>query len=211
MRPDRRRFHLRTGAVAIPNSTDPFALFDSWYAEAAACTDIEDHTAMTLATADAHGAPDARQVLLKGHDERGFVFYTNLTSPKTDHLRHNPRAALCFYWMPLGKQVRIRGPVEMVTDEEADAYFAKRPRQSNLGAWASKQSQVIEQPLALERRIARFVAKYLFGPVPRPEFWSGYRIMPERIEFWLKKPYRLHDRVCYSKTDTGWTRQRLYP
>jgi len=197
--------------LAIQNEESPFALFDCWYSEAAACEGIEDHTAMTLATTDERGFPDARQVLLKGFDASGFVFYTNLTSPKASHLTHTPRAALCFYWMPLGKQVRIRGTVEHTTDEEADAYFATRPRQSRLGAWASKQSQPLENPMALEKRIAKYVARYLFGPVPRPEFWNGFRVVPEEIEFWLKQPYRLHDRVLYTKTNTGWTRQRLYP
>ncbi len=197
--------------MAIKQEESPFVLFDNWYAEAAQCDGIEDHTALTLATVDAQGAPDARQVLLKGHDERGFVFYTNMTSPKADQLRATPRAALCFYWMPLGKQVRIRGPVEETTEAEADAYFASRPRQSRLGAWASKQSQPIESSHALEKRIAKYVARYLFGPVPRPEFWSGFRVIPETIEFWLKQPYRLHDRVLYTRAESGWDRKRLYP
>ena len=197
--------------MAIQNEASPLVLFDCWYAEAAQCEGIEDHTAVTLATTDERGAPDARQVLLKGHDERGFVFYTNLTSPKAGHLAHTPRAALGFYWMPLGKQVRIRGTVDRTTDKEADAYFATRPRQSRLGAWASKQSQPLESPMALETRLAKYVARHLFGPVPRPEFWGGFRVIPETIEFWLKQPYRLHDRVLYTKKDAGWDRQRLYP
>lgn len=197
--------------MAIEKEDCPFTLFDRWFNEAAACDAIEDHTAMTLATSDAQGRPDARQVLLKSHDSRGFVFYTNLTSPKAVQLRRTPYAALCFYWMPLEKQVRIRGPVEEVEPGEADAYFATRPRQSQLGAWASKQSQPLEAPLALERRVARYVARYLFGPVARPEFWSGFRVKPEVIEFWLKQPYRLHDRACYTKTSSGWICRRLYP
>ena len=197
--------------MGIEKEDCPFTLFSRWYDEAAACAGIDDHTAMTLATTDEQGRPDARQVLLKGHDERGFVFYTNMNSPKAAHLRKTPYAALCFYWMPLEKQVRIRGPVEYVTEEEADAYFASRPRQSRLGAWASKQSQPIEGPMALEKRIAKYVTRYLFGPVPRPDFWSGFRVIPEVIEFWLKQPYRLHDRACYTRTSSGWARQRLYP
>jgi len=197
--------------LAIQNEESPFVLFDCWYAEAARCDGIEDHTAMTLASTDERGRPDARQVLLKGHDARGFVFYTNLTSPKAAQLRLTPYAALCFYWMPLGKQVRIRGAVEQTTDAEADAYFATRPRQSRLGAWASKQSRPLEGAMALEKRVAKYVARYLFGPVPRPEFWSGFRVLPEEIEFWLKQPYRLHDRVLYTKTGSDWMRQRLYP
>ncbi len=202
---------LRFKQLTIQHEASPFVLFDCWYAEAAQCDGIEDHTALTLATTDAQGAPDARQVLLKGYDERGFVFYTNMTSPKAAQLRAMPRAALCFYWMPLGKQVRIRGAVEETSAEDADAYFASRPRQSRLGAWASKQSQPIETPRALEKRIAKYVARYLFGPVPRPEFWNGFRVIPETIEFWLKQPYRLHDRVLYTKAGSDWKRQRLYP
>ncbi len=197
--------------MAIQQEESPFVLFDNWYAEAAECEAIEDHTAMTLATTDATGAPDARQVLLKGHDPAGFVFYTNMISPKAAQLQAVPRAALCFYWMPLGKQVRIRGPVEHTSDAEADAYFASRPRQSRLGAWASKQSRPLESSRALEKRIAKYVSRYLFGPVPRPEFWSGFRVVPEAIEFWLKQPYRLHDRVLYTKSGADWVRQRLYP
>lgn len=197
--------------MAIPVEACPLVLFENWYAEAAACSAIDDHTAMTLATVDTAGMPDARQVLLKGHDERGFVFYTNMTSPKAEQLRQNPKAALCFYWMPLEKQVRIRGVVEEASLAEVDEYFASRPRQSQIGAWASRQSQPIDTPLALEKRIAKYIARYLFGAVPRPDFWRGFRVVPEVIEFWLKQPYRLHDRVCYYRTDKGWDRKRLYP
>lgn len=200
--------------MAIPVYPNPFELFDTWYREAEACAAIDDHTAMTLATADASGAPDARVVLLKGFDERGFVFYTNLTSVKGGQLAANPRVALCFYWMPLEKQVRIRGPIEPVTDEEADAYHATRPRQSQIGAWASKQSRPIEHRFELERRVARYAARFGLRKVPRPEFWSGFRVLPERIEFWLKQPFRLHDRVLYTPDETqpgAWRRQRLFP
>ncbi len=197
--------------MSIPNETDPLALFKQWYEEASACEGIEDHTAMTLATANEAGLPDARMVLLKSYDERGFVFFTNLTSPKAGQLRATPYAALCFYWMPLGKQVRIRGPVEPTTSEEADAYHATRPRDSQVGAWASKQSQPMQGRFELEKRIAKYLAKFGLGHVPRPEFWSGFRVKPEQIEFWLKQPYRLHDRVLYHRTSTGWERQRLFP
>ena len=197
--------------MAITPETNPFDLFAKWYAEAEACGGIDDHTAMTLATADASGAPYARQVLLKGFDERGFTFYTNLTSPKAGQLNENPRAALCFYWMPLEKQVRIRGAVEPVTEAEADAYFATRPRQSQIGAWASKQSQPLEGRLILERRIIQYGAKYALVAVPRPPFWSGFRVIPDTIEFWLKMPYRLHDRLVYSRAADGWEQHRLYP
>ncbi len=197
--------------MAISVEDNPYDLFAKWYAEAEACGGIDDHTAVTLATADAEGAPDARQVLLKGFDDRGFVFYTNLTSPKAGQLAENPRAALCFYWMPLEKQVRVRGPVEPVTDAEADAYFASRPRQSQVGAWASKQSRPLEGRFELERRIVKYGAKYALGAVPRPPFWSGFRILPRVIEFWLKMPYRLHDRVQYVRKDSGWEWRRLFP
>ncbi len=200
--------------MAIPSQENPYQLFESWYAEAEACAAIDDHTAVTLATADESGIPDARVVLLKGFDERGFVFYTNLTSNKAKQLAANPHAALCFYWMPLEKQIRIRGAISPVTDEEADAYYATRPRQSQIGAWASKQSQPIETRFELERRIARYAAKFGISPVPRPEFWSGFRIAPARIEFWLKQPFRLHDRAVYTRDPeqaSGWNRQRLFP
>lgn len=200
--------------MSIAALENPFDLFDLWYKEAEACAAIEDHTAMTLATVDQTGMPDARVVLLKGHDERGFVFYTNLASIKAEQLAANPHAALCFYWMPLEKQVRIRGSVTPVTEEEADAYHATRPRQSQIGAWASKQSQPIEARFELERRIARYAAKFGLSKVPRPEFWSGFRLAPVRIEFWLKQPFRLHDRALYtldSGQPSGWKRQRLYP
>ncbi len=200
--------------MPIRNEDDPLVLFSGWYAEAEACEAIDDHTAMTLSTVDAAGMPDARMVLLKGHDERGFVFYTNLSSPKARQLEANPKAALCFYWMPLEKQVRIRGPVLPVTAEEADAYHATRPKQSQVGAWASKQSQPLEGRLALEKRLAKYTAKFGLGAIPRPPFWSGFRLMPEAIEFWLKLPYRLHDRVLYTPAEAPgppWRRQRLFP
>lgn len=197
--------------MAIAPADNPYDLFSLWYEEAAGCASIDDHTAMTLATVTPEGLPDARQVLLKGHDQRGFVFYTNLTSPKARHLEAVPAAALCFYWMPLEKQVRIRGPVEPVTPEEADAYFASRPRQSQVGAWASKQSQSLESRYALEKRILKYGAKHALGRVPRPPFWSGFRVLAREIEFWLKMPYRLHDRVVYEKTPEGWRHHRVYP
>jgi pyridoxamine 5'-phosphate oxidase len=197
--------------VAISPEDSPFVLFEKWYAEAEACEAIEDHTALTLATATPDGIPDARQVLLKGFDERGFVFYTNLTSPKAAQLQKNPHAAMCFYWMPLEKQVRIRGCIEAVTDAEADAYFNSRPRQSQVGAWASKQSQPLEGRFILERRIVKYGARYALGTVPRPPFWSGFRLIPEAIEFWLKMPYRLHDRLLYTRSDDGWEHRRLFP
>jgi pyridoxamine 5'-phosphate oxidase len=200
--------------MTIPNIVNPLELFATWYAEAEACETIDDHTAVTLATVDEAGVPDARVVLLKGYDERGFVFYTNLGSVKTQQLTVNPHAAMCFYWMPLEKQVRVRGSIIPVTDDEADAYHATRPRESQIGAWASKQSQPLEGRFQLEKRIARFAAKFNVRKVPRPEFWSGFRIQPSAIEFWFKQPYRLHDRVRYTpppESGGEWDRQRLYP
>lgn len=195
----------------IPQEPDPFTLFSRWYAEAEASEAIDDHTAVALATCGADGQPDARMVLLKGYDPQGFVFYTNLTSPKARQLQENPRACLCFYWMPLEKQVRIRGNIEPVTEAEADAYFSTRPRQSQIGAWASKQSQTLEGRFELEKRIIKYGARFALGSVPRPPFWSGFRLCPEEIEFWLKMPYRLHDRVLYTRGESGWESRRLFP
>jgi pyridoxamine 5'-phosphate oxidase len=197
--------------MAISPQTDPLALFQQWFAEAQACKAIEEPTALTLATADADGAPDARIVLLKHCDARGFVIYTNLGSAKAEQLRANPRAALCFHWMPLEKQVRIRGAVEPVSDDEADAYYHSRPKLSRIGAWASRQSEPLPSRFALEKRVARFAARFALGDVPRPEFWSGFRLVPHEIEFWLKQDYRLHDRLLYTRTGEAWTHQRLYP
>ena len=197
--------------MPIPQEADPLALFASWYDEASRCTSIEDHTTAALATADADGTPDLRMVLLKGFDAAGFVFYTNLHSPKAQQLSANPSAALCFHWAPLEKQIRIRGPVAAVSETEADAYFASRPLQSQIGAWASKQSQPLEGILELERRVAYFTAKFSLGRVPRPSFWSGFRLTPRTIEFWLKKPYRLHERLRYTTTPDGWKREHLFP
>jgi len=166
---------------------------------------------MTLTTVDQAGDPAARIVLLKDCDERGFVFYTNLHSPKANHLQQHPHAALCFYWMPMERQVRVRGPVAPVSDEEADAYYHSRPRQSQIGAWASKQSQALEGRFELERRVAQVAARHPFGEIPRPPFWSGFRITPERIEFWKGHRFRLHDRIEYRRDGEHWSGRYLFP
>ena len=200
--------------MSIPDETNPYKLFQAWFSEAEECEAIKEPTAMTLATADAEGMPSARVVLLKGYDEKGFVFYTNLGSEKVRHITDNPKAALCFYWMPLDKQIRIEGTVQPVSEEEADAYFASRPRESQIGAWASRQSEPMPHKFSLEKRVVQFGLKFGIAKVPRPDFWSGFRLEAHRIEFWLKQPYRLHQRVRYiatGQTTEAWTHQRLYP
>lgn len=199
--------------MAIPHLDNPVELFAQWLADARTCEGIPDATAMALATADADAVPDVRMVLLKSADDTGFCFYTNLGSVKAAQLAANPHAALCIHWAPLERQVRVRGPVTRVTQEEADAYFASRPKQSQIGAWASKQSQPLEKRFELEQRVAHYAAKYGLTQVPRPDFWSGFRLVPTRIEFWLSQPYRLHDRVEYVRVGAGepWRISRLYP
>lgn len=191
---------------------EPFRLFAAWLEQATAA-EPRDPTAMTLATVDADGLPNARMVLLKSADERGFVFYTNLGSQKGQELDAQPKAALVFHWKSLNKQVRVRGLVESVTDEEADAYFASRPKQAQIGAWASKQSAPLESRLAFEKAVAVTAAKYALGEVPRPPFWSGFRIVPLEIEFWQDRPFRLHDRIVFKRENTSapWSKTRLYP
>ena len=189
---------------------DPILLFRDWFSEAKK-TEIENPNAMMLATADKGGRPSARMVLMKKVDNRGFVFYTNLTSRKALELQENPVAALVFYWKSLARQVRVEGSVEMVSDEEADAYHQSRPRLSQLGAWASKQSQTLEKRFELERRVAKYFAKFNVSNIPRPKFWSGFRLLPGSIEFWNEEAFRLHDRRLYTRVDQGWMMERLYP
>jgi pyridoxamine 5'-phosphate oxidase len=191
-------------------AADPIERFCAWMAEAEA-TEPNDANAMTLATVAADGRPSARMVLLKGVDARGFVFYTNLASRKAHDLAANSRAALCFHWKTRRRQVRIEGPAEPVDAAEADAYFASRPRISQIGAWASKQSQPLLGRFELEARIARYTARFGIGAVPRPPFWSGYRVVAECIEFWEERKFRLHMRFLYRKGDDGWTVEELYP
>jgi pyridoxamine 5'-phosphate oxidase len=191
---------------------EPWRLFSAWFEEAVG-REPADPNAMALATVDADGLPNVRMVLLKGVDERGFVFYTNLDSPKGRELEQAPRAALVFHWKSLTRQVRVRGSVERVTDAEADAYFATRPRLTQIGAWASRQSSPLESRLAFEKAVALYTAKYLVGPVPRPRNWSGFRVVPQAFEFWHDRPFRLHDRIEFRRTQPGgaWTKTRLYP
>jgi pyridoxamine 5'-phosphate oxidase len=190
--------------------TDPIAQFQSWLDDAKR-SDLKEPTAMALATADPHGRPAVRMVLLKHVDERGFVFYTNLESAKGADLQANPRAELCFHWDPLGRQVRVSGRVERVTDAEADAYFATRARLSQIGAWASKQSRPMRGYYELEQACAKLALRYHFGTVPRPPHWSGCRVVPESIEFWKSKPFRRHERVIYHRQAGGWKQQWLFP
>jgi pyridoxamine 5'-phosphate oxidase len=194
------------------SASNPFDLFREWMAEAEK-SEPNDPNAMALATADAAGVPSVRMVLLKGLDPRGFVFYTNLESRKGEQLAANPNAALCFHWKSLKRQVRVEGPVEAVTDQEADDYYHSRPRASQIGAWASRQSRPLEGRWELERRVAEFTARHAIGTIPRPPFWSGFRVLPERIEFWHDRPFRLHERVVFRRAtpDGKWDKTRLYP
>jgi pyridoxamine 5'-phosphate oxidase len=192
------------------SETDPFDHFDDWFRQAEA-KEPNDPNAMALATVGADGMPSLRMVLLKGRDERGFVFYTNHESRKGTQLQAQPKAALCLYWKSLKKQIRIEGEVEQVTAAEADAYFASRHRSSQIGAWASQQSRPLAGRFELEKRIAQFTAKFGLGTVPRPDHWSGFRVLPGRIEFWEEKPFRLHDRLVYHREGNGWRTERLYP
>jgi pyridoxamine 5'-phosphate oxidase len=189
---------------------DPIALFEAWLKEAEAA-EPNDPNAMCLATTTPEGFPSARMVLLKGVDARGFVFYTNLESRKGGELAANPQAALCFHWKSLRRSVRIEGRVEAVTSAEADAYYATRPRGSRIGAWASKQSRPLESRMALEMRVAEYGLRYPLGAIPRPDFWSGFRVLPRRVEFWRDMPFRLHERRVFHRGEPGWSIEALYP
>ena len=198
--------------MTISLGADPLALFDAWLDEARE-REPDDPTAACLATATRDGAPSARMVLLKGVAGAGFVFYTNLGSRKAGELAANPRAALCCHWKSLRRQVRVEGAVAPVSDAEADDYFASRSRASRIGAWASRQSEPLQGRFALEARAARFTARFAAGEVPRPPFWSGFRLAPARIEFWRDGAFRLHDRVVFSRADPAgrWSSRRLFP
>jgi pyridoxamine 5'-phosphate oxidase len=191
---------------------EPFALFGEWLEEAAG-SEVNDPNAMSLATVDADGLPNVRMVLLKGFDENGFVFYTNLESQKGTEILGHMKAAICLHWKSLRRQVRVRGLVEQVCDAEADEYYNSRARDSRIGAWASQQSRPLESRFALEKAVAKYAARYAIGEVPRPPYWSGFRIRPLYIEFWKDGAFRLHDRVVFRREtpEADWAKSRLYP
>jgi pyridoxamine 5'-phosphate oxidase len=188
----------------------PLALFSRWFEEAKA-KEPNDPNAMALASVDATGMPDVRMVLLKDFDERGFIFFSNLESAKGLQLASQPKAALLFHWKSLRRQVRLRGPVEQVSDAEADAYFATRARSSQIGAWASAQSRAMPEAHALEKAVAKYALKFGVAHPPRPPFWSGFRLVPDHVEFWRDRPFRLHERLVFERSGDGWTTERLYP
>ena len=208
--PSEAEYELHAVHDAEIEAGEPFALFGQWLEEAKA-KEPNDANAMSLATVDADGLPDVRMVLLKGFDDQGFVFYTNTQSAKGAELEANPKAALLFHWKSLRRQVRIRGEVSRVTDAEADAYFASRARQSQIGAWASDQSRLLPDRFALEKRVAEFGLKFGLGKIDRPPHWSGYRVVPSAMEFWRDRAFRLHDRVRFVRAGDGWTASKLFP
>lgn len=205
-------FYKAPQAEDFSGVENPFQLFDKWMVEAGK-HEPNDPNAMALATVDADGLPNVRMVLLKGVQDGVFTFFTNLESAKGRELEANPKAALCFHWKSLRRQIRLRGPVMPASDEEADTYFATRPRGSRIGAWASQQSRPLESRFAFEKAIAKFTAKFGVGDVPRPPYWSGFSMTPVEMEFWHDRPYRLHDRIVFRRAsaDEPWTKDRLFP
>ncbi len=208
---------VQAGSGDFTDAGEPFALFQSWFDEAKA-SEINDPNAMAVATVDGEGMPDVRMVLLNGLDDpdaeaRGFIFYTNFESAKGRELLAHPEAALLFHWKSLERQVRIRGHVSVVADAEADAYFKSRHRLSRIGAWASKQSRPLAGRFALEAEVAKYTAKFGIGEIPRPPYWSGFRVVPVSIEFWKSGAFRLHDRIVFRRQSVseGWTKSRLFP
>ncbi|HXK53175.1 MAG TPA: pyridoxamine 5'-phosphate oxidase [Hyphomicrobiales bacterium] len=212
MNDSEKPFYQVEPAPAFTDARDPFVLFAAWMAEAEK-SEINDPNAVTVATVDEAGMPDARMVLLKGVDAQGFVFYTNLESAKGRELAAVSRAAMVFHWKSLRRQVRVRGPVEHVSAREADDYFASRAKGSQIGAWASKQSRPLESRFALQKRVAKYAAKFGLSRVPRPPHWSGLRVCPLTIEFWHDRPFRLHERLVFRRDnkDEAWRTERLYP
>jgi pyridoxamine 5'-phosphate oxidase len=210
--------YMKRQAPEFGTAEDPFDLFATWLAEATK-TEPNDPNAMAVATVDPNGLPNVRVVLLKGFDDadfgpsRGFVFYTNFEGAKGRELLESRKAGLCFHWKSLRRQIRVRGDVSIVSNDEADAYFASRPRGSRIGAWASQQSRPLESRFALEKAVATYAAKHAIGEIPRPAYWSGFRVTPLEIEFWADRPFRLHDRVIFRRASPSenWSRQRLYP